>query len=105
MAVRVQVAKLNDVEVGRAIAVEVNGKRLALCRPTADQLFAVEDTCSHALASLSEGRLSGYEIECPRHGALFDVRTGEALTLPATKPVKSYPVVVQEDTVFVEVTE
>ncbi len=102
---RVHLADLSDVEVGRAIVVEVNGLRLALCRPAPDEVYALDDTCSHAKASLGEGELCGYELECPRHGALFDVRTGEALTLPATKPVKTYPVAVEDGKVFVELSD
>ncbi|MCS6829066.1 MAG: non-heme iron oxygenase ferredoxin subunit [Armatimonadota bacterium] len=102
---RVRVARVSDVGLGRATPVEVNGKRVALCRPSAEEFYAIDDTCSHALASLSEGELVEYEIECPRHGAHFDIRTGEALTLPATKPIKTYRVVVEEEEVFIEVPE
>ncbi len=102
---RVRVASVSEVEVGRAIAVEVNGRKVALCRPFPDEFYAIDDICSHALASLSEGELMEYEIECPRHGAHFDIRTGEALTLPATKPVKTYRVVVEGDEVYIEAPE
>lgn len=102
---RVRVASVSEVEVGRAIAVEVNGRKVALCHPFPDEFYAIDDICSHALASLSEGELMEYEIECPRHGAHFDIRTGEALTLPATKPVKTYRVVVEGDEVYIEAPE
>lgn len=102
MAVRVRVASIADVEVGRAVLVQANGRTIALCRPSPEEFYAIDDICSHALASLSEGELMGYEIECPKHGAHFDIRTGEALTLPATKPVKTYRVVVEGDEVFID---
>lgn len=102
---RVRVASVEDVEVGRAITVYVDGKKVALCRPTPTEWYAIDDTCSHALASLSEGELMEYEIVCPRHGAHFDVRTGEAVTLPATKPVNTYPAVVENDEVYIELPE
>ena len=66
-------------------------------------LFAISDTCTHAEASLSEGRIDGETVECPLHGACFDLRTGEALTPPAVEPVQTFPVVVQEDEIYVEI--
>jgi 3-phenylpropionate/trans-cinnamate dioxygenase ferredoxin component len=65
-------------------------------------LFAISDICTHAEASLSEGRVDGETVECPLHGACFDLRTGEALTPPAVEPVQTFPVVVQEESVYVE---
>jgi 3-phenylpropionate/trans-cinnamate dioxygenase ferredoxin component len=67
-------------------------------------LFAVSDVCTHAEASLSEGHVEGQTVECPLHGACFDLRTGEALTPPAVEPVQTFAVVVQDDEVYVEVT-
>ncbi len=66
-------------------------------------LFAISDICTHAEASLSEGRVDGETVECPLHGACFDLRTGEALTPPAVEPVQTFPVVVQEDEIYVEI--
>jgi nitrite reductase/ring-hydroxylating ferredoxin subunit len=102
---RIRVASVSEVEVGQAVAVEVDGRKVAICRPTPDEFYAIDDTCSHALASLSEGELMEYEIECPRHGAHFDIRTGEALTLPATKPVRTYSVVVENGEIYIELPD
>jgi 3-phenylpropionate/trans-cinnamate dioxygenase ferredoxin component len=66
-------------------------------------LFAISDICTHAEASLSEGRVDGETVECPLHGACFDLRTGQALTPPAVEPVQTFPVVVQEDEIYVEI--
>jgi nitrite reductase/ring-hydroxylating ferredoxin subunit len=66
-------------------------------------LFAISDICTHAEASLSEGRVDGETVECPLHGACFDLRTGEALTPPAVEPVQTFPVVLQGDAIYVEV--
>jgi 3-phenylpropionate/trans-cinnamate dioxygenase ferredoxin subunit len=66
-------------------------------------LFAIGDVCTHAEASLAEGYVDGQTVACPLHGACFDLRTGEALTPPATEPVQTFAVVVQDDDVFVEV--
>ncbi len=105
MLLRIRVARVAELEVGRALAVEVNGKRVALCRPSQDEFYAIDDICSHALASLSEGELMGYEIECPKHGAHFDIRTGEALTLPATRSVHTYKLVVENGELFIEMPD
>ncbi|MEO1935276.1 MAG: non-heme iron oxygenase ferredoxin subunit [Myxococcales bacterium] len=56
------------------------------------EFYALENECSHAAVPLDEGTLRGCEIECDFHGALFDVRSGEALAMPATSPVRSFPV-------------
>ena len=66
-------------------------------------LLAISDTCTHAEASLSEGQVDGHTVACPLHGACFDLRTGEALTPPATEPVQTYAVVTQDGDVYVEV--
>lgn len=67
-----------------------------------DEVFAIGDTCSHSDASLAEGDVSGFKIECWLHGAEFDLRTGEALTPPASAPVESFAVVRDGDTITIE---
>jgi 3-phenylpropionate/trans-cinnamate dioxygenase ferredoxin subunit len=86
----VNVAKFDDLVDGSGTAVEVGEDRIAIFR-VGDEVHAIADRCSHAEASLAEGELFGTEVECPRHGAEFDITTGAALTLPATKPVVAYP--------------
>jgi 3-phenylpropionate/trans-cinnamate dioxygenase ferredoxin subunit len=68
-------------------------------------LLAMEDRCSHDDGPLAEGEIdpSRCTVECPRHGSLFDLRSGRPLTLPAYEPVETYPVVVQDGVVRVEV--
>ncbi len=70
-----------------------------------DRIFAIGDTCSHAEISLSEGEVlvDECEIECWKHGSSFSLETGEPLTLPATKPVPTYPVRIDDGDVYVEV--
>ena len=69
------------------------------------QIFAIEDRCSHDNGTLVEGELDQEKctIECPRHGSLFDLRTGKPLTLPAYVPVETFSVTIEEDTIKVEV--
>ncbi len=76
---------------GKPVAVEVNGTQVCVAK-VGDEVFAVADTCTHSEASLSEGEITGSKIECWLHGAEFDLRTGEALTPPATAALKTFKV-------------
>ena len=66
------------------------------------QLFAIEDECSHAKVPLSEGEVIDCTIECYLHGSLFDLRTGAPLNLPATSPVRVFPVRIEGTDVLVD---
>ena len=66
------------------------------------ELFAIDDTCTHQDASLSEGWLEGCMIECPLHAAMFDLRTGKPTGPPAKRPVRTYPVLVEGGVVYVD---
>jgi 3-phenylpropionate/trans-cinnamate dioxygenase ferredoxin subunit len=67
-------------------------------------LFAISNICTHAEGLLSEGTIEGEIVECPLHGATFDLRSGEALTPPAVESVRTYPVIRQGDEIYVEVS-
>lgn len=81
---------------------EKNGQVVCVTR-IGDEIFAIADNCSHSEASLSEGEVSGTKIECWLHGAEFDLRSGAALTLPATTAVNTYPVTRNAEGVTVEI--
>jgi 3-phenylpropionate/trans-cinnamate dioxygenase ferredoxin subunit len=76
---------------GKPVAIDVDGVAVCVAR-VGDEVFAVADTCTHSEASLSEGEITGTKIECWLHGAEFDLRTGQALTPPATESLKSFKV-------------
>ena len=78
--------------------------RLALCRAEG-ALQAFEDRCTHDDGPLAGGPLEGCSIECPRHGARFDISTGRVLRLPAAAPIRVYPVEEREDGVWVDLEE
>jgi 3-phenylpropionate/trans-cinnamate dioxygenase ferredoxin subunit len=80
--------------------VEAGGHVIALAN-VGGEFFAVDDTCSHEEASLSEGGLTGEILVCPRHGARFNVKSGRVLSLPAVRSVASYAVKVDGDDVLV----
>jgi len=85
---------------GKPVSIEVDGVAVCVAR-IGDEVFAVEDTCTHSEASLSEGEITGTKIECWLHGAEFDLRTGEALTPPATAALKTFKVEVNGNQVVV----
>jgi len=85
---------------GSAMRVEIDGVPIALVA-TEGELFAIDDTCSHEEVSLADGEVEGLALECWLHGSRFDLRTGEALCRPATKPVPVYDVKLDGDGVFV----
>ena len=94
--------KLDQLVSGKPVKLEKAGKSICVTR-VGDEVFAIDDTCSHAEASLSEGDVSGFKIECWLHGAEFDLRTGEAITLPANIALATYPVRVEANSVTVEI--
>lgn len=92
---------LSSLEAGKPVRIEKDGESICVAR-IGDEVFAIGDTCSHSDASLSEGDITDFKIECWLHGAEFDMRTGEALTPPAVAPVRKYSVSVDGDSVTVE---
>ncbi len=68
-----------------------------------DDYFAVNGWCSHEKASLMHGDVEGHEVVCPVHGARFDLRTGRHLSMPAVRPIASYPLKIEGDAIFIKV--
>jgi 3-phenylpropionate/trans-cinnamate dioxygenase ferredoxin subunit len=98
----VRACAAGDVLDGQAIRVEVDGLDVAIVR-NGDDVYAIEDECSHAQVALSEGEVDGCEIECWMHGSRFDLRTGKALGPPATEPVPVFPVQVTDGDVLIDI--
>lgn len=95
------VLKSDAIQPGEVAVVELHDRRIAVCR-TEDEYYAVDDVCSHDGGALDQGHLRGDRIECPRHGAQFDIKSGKALTLPAVRPIRAYAARVNGDSVEVE---
>jgi 3-phenylpropionate/trans-cinnamate dioxygenase ferredoxin subunit len=95
-------AKKSAISEGEAHRVVVDGVEVLLCN-VGGEIYAVEDICTHDGGALDQGELEGARIVCPRHGATFDVRTGEALTLPAVMPLPKYDVRIDGEDVYVTV--
>jgi len=96
----VPVAAADEVPPGERLFVTVGDLDIVVFN-IAGQFFAIEDRCTHDDGPIGEGELEGYTIVCPRHGARFDVRTGEVLAPPAPAPVPAFPVRVQDGQVQV----
>ena len=97
------VAKVSETPPGTISVHEVGDKRIALCNVNG-RFYAVDDVCTHDGGPLDQGALEGNLVECPRHGAKFDVTTGRAVVLPAVRPVQTYPVEIVGDDVRVDVS-
>jgi len=97
----VKIARLADLPSNGKLLTTVNGRSIALFQ-VEGTIYAIENVCTHDGGPLVEGELEGYEIECPRHGARFDVRTGQVRRLPAFEPIKTYAVKIEGDSVLVE---
>ena len=98
----VKVGKVGDVPPGTAKVFEVGERFVAVCNVDGS-FFAVDDVCTHDEGSLDQGELDGFEIECPRHMARFDVRTGEVKALPAVVPIDTFGVRVEGDDIELDV--
>lgn len=98
------VARVSDFESARTLCVSIKGHEILLCR-TEEGYFAVDNICTHAHARMNEGRLRGMRIFCPLHGASFDVRSGKALSRPATRALRSFPVLIKGDEIHVAVVD
>lgn len=98
----VRVARVTDLPDPGKMLVEV-GDRLAVLFKIGGRFYCIDDVCTHDGGPLGEGFLEGDQIECPRHGARFDVKSGKALTLPAVMPVRTYPVQIEGDEIKVQV--
>ena len=95
-----RVAALADLADAAAFAVRLGNRRIALYRLDG-KVHALDDVCTHALALLSQGFIEGGAVECPLHGARFDIATGRCLAPPATVDLRTYEVRIEGDEVFV----
>ena len=101
----VKVAATSDIPEGEARGFQVDGHEVAVVNLGSGEFRALADICSHAHAHLSEGEIdTDFEtIECPKHGSTFDLESGRPRSLPATMPVETYKVKVENDEILIEV--
>ncbi len=97
----VRLCRTDEIPLDEGRRFDLNGTPIAVFH-IAEGFFAIGDTCSHEESSLSEGFVEDAIVECPKHGAQFDIATGQNRSLPATRPVPSFRVVIDGDDVYVE---
>ena len=102
MSQLIKVAQKKDIPLGKGKSIEVEGKMIAIFNID-NQIFAMDDTCTHAGASLAEGVTEGHKVTCPWHSAEFDIKTGQALCAPAFEHLKTYKVEVVGDDINIQV--
>lgn len=98
----IEVAKAGDLEPGQGMCVEVEDRKIALFN-VEGIYYAIDDTCTHVGGPLSEGECEEHVITCPWHGAQFDLKTGDVLSPPAKRPLRSYRVQVEGNSIKVEI--
>ena len=98
----IKVATMDEVHSGQGKAIELEGKKIALFNVNGT-VSAIDDICTHAGGSLSEGQVDGSTVTCPLHGAQFDVASGKVLQGPAQSAVTSYNVKVEGNDIYLEV--
>lgn len=95
---------IEELEPGSKKRVTLNGLELMIVNVNGN-VYATQKSCSHAESDLTEGNLEGCIIECPMHGAMFDITDGRVLSLPATSPLKVYPAKIENGIIMVDVPE
>lgn len=99
---KIKIGTRKDFEDGKTKVFELDGKHIGVANAEGN-FWAFDDICTHDGGTLADGEIFDTDIECPRHGAHFDMKTGKALTLPAVKSISVYPVVVEGEDIYVEV--
>lgn len=100
MAQFIRVANTTDVPAGTLRSFEVNGERILIAN-WQGTFFATQDLCTHDNGTLSDGTLVDGQIECPRHGGRFDPATGAATQMPAMFPIRTFPVKIEGENIWV----
>jgi 3-phenylpropionate/trans-cinnamate dioxygenase ferredoxin subunit len=95
-----RVAKVDEIPPGGRLAMIVDDRAVLVLR-VGNDFYAIEDACTHDGQPLDNGPLRDHEIQCPRHGARFDIKTGRALCMPAVEPVVTFEVKVENGEVYV----
>jgi 3-phenylpropionate/trans-cinnamate dioxygenase ferredoxin component len=100
----VEVCPVNELQPGERRLLEWEDLEIGVFN-CGGALYAIEDRCSHDNGPLAEGEFDegACTVECPRHGSLFDIKSGRPLTLPAYVPVDTFPVIIEDDKIKVEV--
>jgi 3-phenylpropionate/trans-cinnamate dioxygenase ferredoxin subunit len=101
----ISVCPAGELGEGEMRLVEADGRKIGVFRCAGGELYAIEDRCSHDDGPLAEGEFdrAACTVECPRHGSLFDIRSGRPKTLPAYQPVETFEVREEDGEIKLEV--
>jgi 3-phenylpropionate/trans-cinnamate dioxygenase ferredoxin component len=99
-----KIARVGELAAGEKKLIEIDGAFIGLINVDG-RYYAIDDVCTHDGGPLVEGPLDGFVIECPRHGARFDIRTGAVLSAPAFQPINTYEVRVEGEDVLLVLPE
>jgi glycine betaine catabolism B len=97
----VKVSKRKDIQPSTMKEVEVNGKKICLAN-VEGKYYAIGNVCTHLGGPLAQGKLEGYEVQCPWHGSRFDIRTGKVAKSPAMRSEPIYEIKVEDDNILVK---
>lgn len=100
----VNVAKTSELDESGKLCLEV-GDRFIVIVCVDEQYYCIDDICTHDGGPLGEGPVVGNCLVCPRHGAQFDIRSGEAVTMPATEPTAKHDVRIDGESILVRISE
>lgn len=101
---RVLAGTVYDMPDGAQKVVELEDEEVLVVHASG-KFYAISDICSHQELDLEGGEVHGHRIKCPHHGSWFDLETGQALNLPAVRPVRAYRTIVEDDKVYVETVD
>ena len=99
----IRICRLDELPERGAAAADINGRIVSLVRTGDGTVHCIDDTCTHANVSLSEGDVDNCQIECWLHGSMFDLRTGKPTNLPATEPVATFATELRGGDVYVDI--
>lgn len=95
---------VDQVPENKVSCFELDGQSIAVAR-VKGEFYAVINKCSHAEQTFENGRVRGYKLICPLHGAIFDIRDGSVLSPPAFNPIKTYPLKIEGEEIHIDLTE
>ena len=101
MAEYIKVGEISDINPGQRKLFELDEVTVALFNIDG-QYYCIEDMCTHDSGPLADGELTGFALACPRHGALFDIRDGSVLSMPAVVPIPTYEVKIEGQDIYIE---
>jgi glycine betaine catabolism B len=97
----VKAANVKDIQPSQMKEVEINGEKICLAN-IEGKYYAIGNVCTHLGGPLAQGKLEGYEVQCPWHGSKFDIRTGKVARSPAMRSEPTYEIKVQDDNILIK---